>query len=232
MLNQHEFTTRYIFILQRIANGFSREDMAFLFGRTSYHVIDYEEFSVHVKMDYQDHEGMAALFKGRMPVSPAFNTKVNKLDISNEKRMIRGSFIETAKERHYHFIHPWTIKGINAPITIVEPIQIDTSRDAEILNELTAELDRLIGFGYFNSKISAIGIYHHIWLNTIPKWRIRLAAILKLAIFKAIHAEKIQPVNARYRVPCSIDPTDVGLLHSRCQTWKEKTEELLSSVVL
>jgi len=37
--------------------------------------------------------------------------------------------------------------------------------------------------------------------------------------------------NIRYRIPYTIDPTDVGLLHCRCRTWMQKTEELVKDLI-
>jgi len=195
MLNQHEFKERFIFIMQRIENGLSKEDIAFLLGRTSYHVIDYESFSDQVKMDYEDHEVMAELFKTPLPAAPAFNSKVNKVDISMEKRMIRGSCIQTDKELHYQFIHPWTIKGINEPLTILKPIQSYARNDVEVSHELRMEFARLIDFGYFNNKSPAIAIYRHMQTHLIPDWQSLLVPALRQVVFEFISSEKLQLKN-------------------------------------
>ncbi|WP_316835659.1 hypothetical protein [Pedobacter nutrimenti] len=197
MLNQHEFKERYIFIMQRIENDLSKEDIAFLLGRTSYHVIDYESFSDQVKMDYEDHEVMAELFKTPFPATPAFNSKVNKVDISMEKRLIRGTCIQTDRELHYHFIHPWTIKGINEPLTILKPIQSKTRKDEELSHELRIELARLTDFGYFNNKSPAITIYRHMQIHVIPDWQPLLVPALRQVVFEFIRSEKLQLKNER-----------------------------------
>lgn len=191
MLNQHEFKERYIFMMQRIANGFSREDLAFLLGRSSYHVIDFEEFSDKIKMNYEDYEAMATLFRTSPPPSPAFNAKVNNLDISAEKRMIRGTYRETNKERHHQFIHPWTIKGVNTPITITENIQRNAERDAEIKQHLTAFLSRCIGQNIFNHKTSALKIYHHVYIALPGEWRPSFIPPLKQVVYEFILTEKL-----------------------------------------
>lgn len=197
MLNQHEFKERYIFIIQRIENGFSKEDIAFLLGRSSYHVIDYESFSDQVKMDYEDHEVMAELFKTPLPPTPAFNSKVNKVDISVEKRMIRGTCIQTDRELYYQFIHPWTIKGINEPLTIHRPIRSNTRNNEELSHELRMELARLTDFGYFNNKSPAMTIYRHMHIHVIPDWQPLLVPALRQVVFEFISLEKLHLKNER-----------------------------------
>lgn len=195
MLNQFEFTERYLFISQRAASGYSREDIAFLLGKTSYHVIDFEELAEKVKMNYQDHEVMAELFRASKPASPAFNDKLNGQTIANEKRMIRGSYSEKDNEGLYKFIHPWLIKGLCTPITIKVSTERNNKHDDEIFIILSEQLRRLIATGFFDRKKSAMMIYYELYSDIQPDFRPLFVPLLRQAMFEFVRTEKIRMTN-------------------------------------
>lgn len=195
MLNQHEFKERYVFIVQRKANDLSREDVAFLQGRSPYDIIDYEELSNQIKMDYKDQEVMAAIFKTLTPKPPAFDYMIDKQNISHEKRMIRGTYTTSEKGCLYQFNHPWTIKRINKPILIDFKISRDSKYDEEIKLLLKSQLNMLIRLDYFENKHSPIKIYNKIYSDIQIKWRPLFTPLLKQVVYDFIRTDKLVPIN-------------------------------------
>lgn len=195
MLNQHELKERYIFIKQCRENGFSREDIAFLLGRSSYHIIDYEGLSTHIKMDYMDHEVMAELFKTLAPRAPAFDYMIDKHNISHEKRLIRGTYTSSEKGCLYQFNHPWTIKGINKPIVIDMKLCRDYNYDEQIRLLLKFQLNKLIKLGYFDHKCAPIKIYDYIYSTIQIEWCSLFTPLLKQVVYDFIRNDKLIPLN-------------------------------------
>lgn len=192
MLNQHEFKERYLFTMQRIANGFSRLDLSFLLGRNAFDIIDYEQLSGQLKLNFNDHELMAALFKNPAASTLAFYSKMNGIDIATEKRMIRGTAIETEKERYISFSHPWKIIGENKPITITEHLAIYTDDDLEILEFVYDHLADLKRVRFFEQGCTALAIYHQL-NNSITRCRQpMLTKILRQVVYGHIHSGEFQ----------------------------------------
>lgn len=192
MLNQHEFIERYVFTKQRVMNGFTRPDLAFLLGRSSNDVTDYEHFGAHVKMSYQDHEVMATVFKKRAMYARIFQARVNDIDISNDKRMIRGTVLETDAKRSYDFIHPWKIKGENKPITIVEDLSRDVTQDVMIRAFVEEHLAQLKAQGCFERGCTALFLYKQLSGLICKAWQRLFLKILRVSIYARIHAQEIR----------------------------------------
>ncbi len=192
MLNQHEFKERYIFTQQRIINGFSRQDLAFLLGRMTNDVSDYEQLGTHVKMNYQDHEVMAAVFKTLAPAAPMFYPKANEIDISNEKRMIRGSVTETDTQRLFDFIHPWKIKGENKPINIAESLVCDRSQDLKISEFVQQHLFQFKKAGCFDRGCTALFLYQQLTPVVDKVWKPLFLKVLRALVYAQIHAQEIK----------------------------------------
>ncbi|MEJ2884373.1 hypothetical protein [Pedobacter sp. GR22-6] len=192
MLNQHEFIERYVFTKQRVMNGFTRPDLAFLLGRIPNDVADYEHFGAHVKMSYQDHEVMAAVFKKLAPTTPIFQARANDIDISNDKRMIRGTVLETDAQRVYDFIHPWKIKGEDKPITIVEELDRDMTQDAMIRAFVEEHLAQLKAQGCFEHGCTALFLYQQLSGLICKSWQPLFLKILRVSIYARIHAQEIR----------------------------------------
>jgi hypothetical protein len=187
MLNQHEFKERYNFTVQRIINGFSRPGLAFLLGKTTYEVSDYEHLCEHIRMSYKDHEVMAALFGKPAPSVPAFQIKANDIDISGEKRMIRGEVIETESERQFHFVHPWKIKGENTAFKITENLSREADQDIKINLFVNESLNNLIITGCFNQGCTALFLYEHLNSIIAEEWRPLFLKNLSGLVYARIH---------------------------------------------
>jgi len=192
MLNQHEFIERYVFIKQRVTNGFTRSELAFLLGRSPNDVADYEHFDAHVKMNYQDHEVMAAFFKKRATAAPIFQARVNDIDISSDKRMIRGTVVETDAQRIYDFIHPWKIKGENKPITIVEELGHDMTQDVLIRAFVEEHMAQLKAQGCFERGCTALYLYQQLAGLICKAWQPLFLKILRVSIYARIHTQEIR----------------------------------------
>lgn len=192
MLNQHEFIERYVFTKQRVMNGFTRPDLAFLLGRSPNDVADYEHFGAHIKMNYQDHEVMAAVFKKLAPAAPIFQARVNDIDISNDKRMIRGTVVETDAQRSFDFMHPWKIKGEDKPITIIEDLGRDTTQDTLIRAFVDEHLAQLKAQGCFERGCTALYLYQQLTGLICKAWQPLFLKILRASIYARIHAQEIR----------------------------------------
>ncbi len=192
MLNQHEFVERYIFTIQRISNGFSRAELAFLMGKSSNDITDYEQLGAHVKMDYKDHEVMAAVFKALPPAALMFQTKANDIDISNEKRIIRGSVMETDTQRFFDVIHPWKIKGENKPVNLVESLVRDGSQDLMISEFVQKQLVQFKNAGCFDRGCTAFFLYQQLSPVVDKAWRPLFLKVLRALIYAKIHTQEIK----------------------------------------
>lgn len=191
MLNQHEFTERYLFTLRRIANGFSRRDLAFLLGRATDDLTDYEQLAAHVKMNYNDHETMASVFKRTSLASPIFYTKANETDISNERRMIRGIIMETEDRRYLDFVHPWKIRGDQKDLTITESLSRDDSQDLQINEYLYKQLLVLKNSGCFDPGCTALLLYQQINSVIDKKWKPLFLSNLRNMVFAQIYSKEL-----------------------------------------
>jgi hypothetical protein len=192
MLNQHEFNQRYIFTMQRIASGFSRHELAFLLGRTTYDIADYEQLCEQAKLSFRNYEAMAALFKNPAPIPLAFNSKVNDTDISNEKRMIRGTVTETNKERQIQFIHPWKIKGESKPVIIVEGIERVADKDLKILQWVYDHLAKLKTIGCFERGCTALFLHQQMNSTIVAEWKPLFVTILRQVVYAHVHSSEFQ----------------------------------------
>jgi hypothetical protein len=192
MLNQHEFTARYIFTKQRIINGFARQEMAFLLGRTIHDLTDYEQLGAHVKMSYQDHEIMATVFKRTAPAVPMFYAKSNDIDISNDRRMIRGTVTETGTQRSYEFIHPWKMQGEKKPVILVEDLGRDGAQDVLITEFIQEQLGQLKAAGCFDRGCTALFLYQQLKQVIDKEWQLLFLKMLRITIYAHIHAQDIR----------------------------------------
>ncbi|MBE9600325.1 hypothetical protein [Pedobacter sp. MC2016-24] len=192
MLNQHEFIERYIFTMQRVINGFSRHEMSFLFGKTTYEINDYEHLSEHVKLSYQDYELMALVFEHVPPSVPVFQTRIDNIDVSAERRMIRGTVSETESERHFQFVHPWKIKGEDVQITITEDLYRNAEQDLQI-NEFVYEfLLDLKKTGCFDRGCTALFLYQKLNLIIAEEWKPRFLTNLRDLVYAHIYSNEFQ----------------------------------------
>ncbi len=183
---------RYIFTKKRIINGFSRQDLAFLLGRTTHDLIDYEQLGAHVKMTYKDHEVMAAVFKTLAPAVPVFQAKENATDVSNDKRMIRGSVLETGTQRKLDFTHPWKIKGENKAITIIEDLAHEGAQDLMISEFVQQHLFQLKNAGCFDRGCTALFLYQQLYAIIEKAWKPLFLKNLRTLVYTQIHAQEIR----------------------------------------
>lgn len=192
MLNQHEFKERYIFTMQRIINGFSRHEMAFLLGRTNYDINDYEHLHEHVKMSYKDYEIMALVFKNRPPSVPVFQTRADNIDISTERRMIRGTVWETERERQFHFVHPWKMKGESTKIIITEDLSRNAEQDLEINRFVYEHLVILKKTGCFDRGCTALFLYQQLITIIAKAWKPLFVTNLRNLIYAGVYSQEFQ----------------------------------------
>jgi len=192
MLNQHEFKERYIFISQRIANGLSRPDLAFLLGKSTYDVTDYEHLCGQVRMNFKDYEVMATLYKNSAPAAPVFYTQANNIDISGERRMIRGTVTERAREWQIEFLHPWKIKGENKPIAICGDLHRPAEQDSKITELVIEYLLSLKKTGYFQHGCTAFQLYHQLNNTKAKHWQPRCLTVLRQTVYAHVHSGEFQ----------------------------------------
>jgi len=155
LLNQHEFLQRLHFMRSRILNAYTAEEVAFLLGRTANYIRDYEELGP-VKLDTEDLINHSYLFKDSLQVQDTFERKKDNMDISYEKRMLRGMRVSSATEIRYEFIHPWTRYGVCTPFILTEPLKpSQANQEAQLRGILT----NLMRNGYLAASRSPMEIY-------------------------------------------------------------------------
>ena len=162
-IDQNEFVARYVFIKNRINNSFTREELAFLLGKTPYYVIDYEELSVGIKLSLLETDNLCKILKRGSYETLKLDKTFGKIDISFEKRMVRIIQKEYAQKFVYEFIHPWTSGGTCQPLKVVEPKYDLTAVERESRKLIRDELTRLIEAGFFTNKKTPLEIYERIW---------------------------------------------------------------------
>lgn len=168
-LDQNEFVTRYLFIKNRINNSFTREELAFLLGKTPYFVIDYEELSGSIKLGIPELDILCRLLKRGTNETLILDKTFGKIDISHEKRMVRVIQKEYPMKFVYNFIHPWTSGGVSPPLLCEEPkydISGVENDSKEIINEALLALKKQ---GFFETMRTASEIYERIW--SVNKYR-------------------------------------------------------------
>lgn len=161
-LNQSEFVERYFIIKSRIKQGFTREELAFLLGRTPYFMTDYEELSP-IKLELADFDIINSVLRGCNHEALNFDSKDGIYDISNEKRLVR--VIKTAYADHitYEFHHHWKISGEIKPLRVVEPVICTAGVALKAMRLITDEIKNLLQLGYFKSSRSPLEIQKYIW---------------------------------------------------------------------
>lgn len=208
-LDQNEFSVRYHFIKNRISNSFTREELAFLLGRTPYFVIDYEELSTNTKLNISDSDFLCQILKRGNYETLKLDKTCGKTDISYEKRMVRVIQREYSQKFVYEFVHPWTTGGICEPLKAVEPKYDTVAIEKESRLLVNDEIIRLIKTGYFNSKKSPFLIYEKIW-NTYKydstAWSV---TVLKELIYGFIRQDELlaEQINGHFTYKLkSIEP--------------------------
>lgn len=158
-VDQNEFIQRFMLIKNRIKNFYSRRDLAFLMGRTPYFINDYEEFSITTKLNLQDLDLLSSIFRIIDFNSVVFDTKVQKVDVSREKRMVRVLSQEFEDQILYTFYHPWTLYGSPVNLKIIEPkfnLSLPSQEQIEKVKQVVLDL---IASGYFIVPRSPLEIY-------------------------------------------------------------------------
>ncbi|RLJ77373.1 hypothetical protein [Pedobacter alluvionis] len=194
-LDQHDFIERYLFIKRRISNSLTREELAFLLGRTPYFTNDYEEMSNTTKLDLIDMDLLNLTLKRNFIGGLSFEKNVGRHDISHEKRMVRITRYEYADKLEYVFNHRWVEYGANKPLKLIEPVFQPANDGGEQVRLITNELTKLLAERYFNTKRSPLDIYLMVW--TAHKYRSSAWSImhLKNIIYELIRTEQLRMSN-------------------------------------
>jgi len=190
-LDQTEFAQRYLFIKNRINNSMTREELAFLLGRTPYFVIDYEELSASSKLDLFDIDLLCLVMTRSKYESLSFDKKDGKYDISHEKKMVRVTRTEYQEKINYEFNHRWYVDGENKTLKLTEPIFQTSSFTDEAIRFINDELTRLISEGYFNVKRSPLEIRDRVWASHKYKSSAWSIVFLKNIIYEFIRDDKL-----------------------------------------
>lgn len=185
LVNQHEFLQRIQFMKSRILNGYTTEQVAFLLGRTPYFIRDFEELNP-VKLDGEDIINYTYLFTESLMDEDSFDRKKNDIDISYEKRMVRGIRISSNTEIKYEFVHPWTNNGICKPLKLSEELIISQSN---LDTKLSTILTSLVLGGYFSNLRSPMEIFMKLENLTEPVSSLILP--LRSAIYRFIHTNAL-----------------------------------------
>ncbi|TCC95025.1 hypothetical protein [Pedobacter hiemivivus] len=162
-LDQHDFIARYLFIRNRINNSFTRDELAFLLGKTPYFIIDYEELSGSTKLGLSELDILCRILKRGSYETLVLDRTFGKIDISYEKRMIRVIQKEYTQKLVYEFIHPWTSGGTSKSLKAEEPKYDFTDVERESKKLIKNEIARLIDAGFFTEKKTPLEIYERIW---------------------------------------------------------------------
>lgn len=189
-LDQNEFVMRYIQTKKRIDNCFTRDELAFLLGKPPYFVIDYEELSPQAKPSIADIDLLNNILNRSELIILQFDTTIHRVNISNEKRVVRVVRKDYPDKIEYHFSHPWTYKGLREPLLIVEPICVGNSqRQAESF--IKRKVLKLITTGYFNYGRLPNELYNDLW--EIFKFRSDAWSpiVLKNAVYYFIRENKL-----------------------------------------
>ncbi len=184
-LNQSEFAERYLFIENRIIQGISREELAFLLGRVPYFITDYEELSTS-KLELADIDLIKKVFERHQYKILNFDSKDGKYDISNERRQVRVVRRKYNQNIVYEFYHPWKIDGEYKPFKIIEPLIDAVNEEGVAL--ITTELNKLIAQGYFKCRRSPLEIRDQIWAAYRYKSGAWSVISLKDIIYQSIRA--------------------------------------------
>jgi len=187
LLNQHELSQRLQFIRHRIANGYTTDEVAFLLGRTPHYLKDYEELGP-IKLDGEDTINYTYLFTEPLCHTDRFDTKNNSIDISYEKRMLRGQKIWSAIDIRHEYVHPWTWKGLCKAIVLTEPVKPAYSNFE--VDEMEDILSFLSKGNYFEVLSSPIEIYKKVVCTYEPAAKMILP--LRNALYRLVHAQQLQ----------------------------------------
>jgi hypothetical protein len=190
-VDQNEFTQRYLFIKNRVNNSLTREELAFLLGRTPYFVTDYEELSTAVNLDLLDIDLLCQLMTRNKFEILNFDKKDGQYDISHDKKMVRVTRYNYLERIEYKFTHRWTILGENKPLRITEPIFKCIEYDDDPTTLIKVELTRLIAGGYFNPGRSPLEIRDYVWNAYKYKSSSWSAELLKNVVYEFIRDNKL-----------------------------------------
>lgn len=161
-IDQNEFIQRYFFIRKRIDNSLTRNELAFLLGRTPFFMIDYEELTATTKFDLTDIDLLSLILKNGKSEILQFDKKNGQADISREKRLVRVIQREYERRIEYNFVHPWTTYGENEPLFAKEPIYTSCPKEEQI-KLIEAEVLKFLLEGFFDRQRSACEIHERIW---------------------------------------------------------------------
>ncbi|MBB6240032.1 transcriptional regulator with XRE-family HTH domain [Pedobacter sp. AK013] len=194
-IDQHDFIERVLFIKKRISNSLTREELAFLMGRTPYFINDYEEMTNTIKLDLIDMDLLSLTLKRNFNGGISFDKKDGLHDISHEKRMVRVTKYEYPDKLEYVFNHRWVEYGKNKPLKLIEPAFQPPNDGGEQVRLITNELTKLLSGSYFKTKRSPFEIYQYVW--TAHKYRSSAWSILHLKnlIYELIRTEHLRMSN-------------------------------------
>ncbi|RAJ31737.1 hypothetical protein [Pedobacter cryoconitis] len=190
-LDQNEFTQRYLLIKNRVNNSLTREELAFLLGRTPYFIIDYEELSLAAKLDLVDVDLLCLILIRDRFESLTLDKKDGQHDISHEKRMVRVTMHEYREKLVYQFNHRWNVNGENKPLKITEPIFQTSTLGDEPIKLINVEITKLLSEGYFNTKRSPLEIREVVWRAYKYKSSAWSIIFLKNIIYEFIRDNKL-----------------------------------------
>jgi len=194
-IDLHDFIERVLFIKKRISNSLTREELAFLMGRTPYFINDYEEMTNTIKLDLIDMDLLSLTLKRKFNGGISFDKKDGLHDISHEKRMVRVTRYEYGDKIEYIFNHRWLEDGESKPLKLIEPVFHLSDEEGEQVMFITIELTKLFEKGYFNTKRSPFEIYQCVW--TAYKYRSSAWSVLHLKnlIYELIRTEHLRMSN-------------------------------------
>jgi len=188
LINQREFWQRLHFIRSRILNGYSREEVSFLLGRTPHFIKDYEELA-GVALDGEDMINYTFLFNKLLRSMEVFDHKKNDMDISYEKRMLRGIKLSSVYEITYEFIHPWTVRHANKPIVIKEKVR-QAGEYSEEIEQIRKRISAKIADGYMDTIRAPMQIYKMLSDSSVSFGTDQICR-LRRVLYEMVHAEKL-----------------------------------------
>lgn len=194
-LDQSEFAQRYLFIKNRVNNSLTREELAFLLGRSPYFITDFEELLASAKLDLVDIDLLPQFLTRNKYETLIFDKKDGQFDISSEKRMVRVTRFEYLDNIQYDFKHKWYVNGENEVLKIKEPKFQTYALEDESKKLIRAELAKLIASGYFNIKRSPIEIREQIWQSYKHRSNAWCVSILKNIIYDLIRDERLRLIH-------------------------------------
>ena len=178
-----DFQARCRFIKTRIRHKFSRDEVAFLLGRSPHLITFYEQMAGGVKLSSADAEVLSDLFKEDM----SFVLEVDQHD--QDKRQILGLQYPYKGKIEYEVNHGWSGDVDDRLFVIAEKPRNEVLPSEErLVLKAVKEVGRLLEMGYFSQTKSALDVYRYVYRELSKNLR---PLLLKKAIYHYLQEKQL-----------------------------------------